>query len=99
MPQASTSMSAARGSQGPPMLTNNNLAINIYMMNVEAHLTTRAQDYRIPESAEKGKEATNPPNPLQIEKAVGEIMNHIPKGVFKNTSHNTNVGPTRTTPL
>jgi hypothetical protein len=42
------------------------------------------------ESLEKGKEAMNPPNPLQIEKAVGETT-HIPKGAFKKDSHNPNV--------
>jgi hypothetical protein len=42
------------------------------------------------ESDEKGKEATNPSNPLQIDKTVGEIMTRIPKGVFKKASHNPN---------
>jgi hypothetical protein len=49
-----------------------------------------AHNYRIPEFVEKGKEASNPLNPLQIEKMVREMMTHIPKGAFKNTSHNPN---------
>jgi hypothetical protein len=42
------------------------------------------------ESTEKGKEATNPSNPLKIEKGVVESMTRIPKGAFKKASHNTN---------
>jgi hypothetical protein len=42
------------------------------------------------ESAEKGKEASNPLPPLHIEKTMGETMTHIPKGVFKKDSHNPN---------
>jgi hypothetical protein len=95
MAQASTSSSMEGGSQGPPAPTNNNLTTNIYMMNVEANIATRARDYRMSESVEKGKEATNPPTPLQIEKAVGEMMTHIPKGVFKKASHNPNVRATQ----
>jgi hypothetical protein len=91
MAQASTSSSATGGSQGPPAPTNNNPTTNIYMMNVEANIATRARDYGMSESVEKGKEAMNPPTPLQIEKAVGEMMTHIPKGVFKKASHNPNV--------
>jgi hypothetical protein len=68
--------------------------VNIYMMNVEAHLATRARDYKIPDSAEKGSEATNPSTPLQIEKAVGETMTHIPKGAFKKDYHNPNARAT-----
>jgi hypothetical protein len=98
MAQASTSTSTEGGSQGPPP-TNNNPTTNIYMMNVEAHLETRARDYEMPESTEKGKEATNPSNPLQIEKALGETMTHIPKGVFKKASHNPNARVSQTTPL
>jgi hypothetical protein len=61
------------------------------MMNVDAHLSTRTHDYGMPESVEKGKEASNPLNPLQIEKTVGETMTHIPKGAFKKASHNPNM--------
>jgi hypothetical protein len=94
MAQALASTSAAEGSQGPPMPTNNNLVMNIYMMNVEAHLSTRTRDYRMLESFKKGKDATNPSNPLQIERAVGEPMARIPKGVFKKASHNPNAKAT-----
>jgi hypothetical protein len=90
MAQASTSSSMEGGSQGPPATTSNNPTTNIYMMNVEANIATRARDYRMSESVEKGKEATNPPTPLQIEKMAGETMTHIPKGAFKKASHNPN---------
>jgi hypothetical protein len=39
-------------------------------------------------SAGKGKEASNPPPALHIEKTMGETMTHIPKSAFKNSSHN-----------
>jgi hypothetical protein len=64
--------------------------MNIYMMNAEAHLTNRAQYYGMSKSVEKGKEATSPATPLQIEKVTGETMTHIPKGAFKKYSHNPN---------
>jgi len=94
MAQASTSMSVVGGSQGPPTPTNNSLAANIYMMNVVAHLETRAPDYGMSEYVEKGKEASNPLTPLQIEKTMGETMTRIPKDVFKKDSHNPNVRAT-----
>jgi hypothetical protein len=72
------------------MPNTNNGATNIYMMKFEANLQTRAHNYGMPESVEKGKEASNPLTPLQIEKTVGEMMTHIPKGVFKKDSHNPN---------
>ena len=90
MAQASASTSMTGGSQGPPAPTNNNPATNIYMMNVEANIETRVWDYRMSKSIEKGKEATNPPTPFQIEKVTGETMTHIPKGVFKKASYNPN---------
>jgi hypothetical protein len=40
------------------------------------------------ESVEKGKEATNPLIPIQIEKTVGETMKRILKATFKKASHN-----------
>jgi len=42
------------------------------------------------ESAEKGKEAKNPPVPLPNEKTMGETRTHIHKGAFKKYSHNPN---------
>jgi hypothetical protein len=60
------------------------------MMRSDAHLHTIAHNYRMPESVEKGKEASNSSPPLQIEKTVGETMTRIPKGVFKKASHNPN---------
>jgi hypothetical protein len=91
MAQASTSSSVEGGSQGPPASTGNTSVANVYMLKGDAHIATRTQDYRMSESAEKGKEATNPPVPLQIEKTMGETMTHIPKGAFKKDSHNPNV--------
>jgi hypothetical protein len=48
----------------------------------------------MPKSSKKGKKATNPPTPLQIEKEMGETMTHIPKGVFKKVAHNPNMRAT-----
>jgi hypothetical protein len=90
MAQASSSTNVPGGNQGAPMLNANNGATNVYMMRSDAHLQTRAHDYGMSESAEKGKEASNPPPPLHIEKTMGETMTHIPKGVFKKASHNLN---------
>jgi hypothetical protein len=42
MAQASTSSSAERGIQGPPMSTGNNSATNVYMLKGDAYITTRA---------------------------------------------------------
>jgi len=47
------------------------------------------------ESVEKGNEPTNPSNHLQIEKAVGETMTCIPKGMFKKASQNPNARATQ----
>jgi hypothetical protein len=69
--------------------------MNVYMMKGESYIATRAHDYRLPESTKKGKEATNPPVPLQIEKTMGETMTHIPKGAFKKASHNLNARATQ----
>ena len=90
MAQDSASTSMKWGSQWPPKPTNNNPATNIYMMNVEAHLTTKARDYGMSESVEKGKEATNSLITLQIDKEAGETLMHIPKGALKKASHNPN---------
>jgi hypothetical protein len=90
MAQASTSLIAEGASQGPIMTTNNNPSMNIYMMNLEDNIATRAQDYRMLEYFKKGKEATNPLNPLQIENSVSETMIRILKGAFKRDSHNLN---------
>jgi hypothetical protein len=65
------------------------------MMKGDAYISTRAHDYRNPSTSEKGKEAENPPLPLQIEKTLGETMTHIPKGAFKKYSHNPNTRATQ----
>jgi len=75
---------------GSPAPTSNNPDVNIYMMKSNANLSTKTYDYGMPESVDKGKEASNPLTPLQIEKTVGKAMNHIPKGAFKKASHNPN---------
>jgi hypothetical protein len=89
--QDSTSTSEAGGSQRPHVPTNNNPPVNIYMMNTDAHLLTRTHDYETSKFVKKGKDSTNPLNPLQIQKAVGETMTRIPKGAFKKASHNKNM--------
>jgi hypothetical protein len=90
MAQASTSSSTVGGSQGPPVSTGNTSAMNVYMLKGDTHIVTRSQDYGMPKTIEKGKEATNPSVPLQIEKKLGETMTRIPKGSFNKDSHNTN---------
>jgi hypothetical protein len=65
------------------------------MLKGEAHIATRAHDYGMPSTAEKGKEAENPSVPLQIERTMGETMTCILKGVFKKASHNPNVRATQ----
>jgi hypothetical protein len=88
--QASSSTNTSGGNQGSLAPNTKNGATNIYMMKSNARLQTRAHNYGMIESVEKGKEASNPPPPLQIEKTVGETMTHIPKGAFKKASHNLN---------
>jgi hypothetical protein len=49
----------------------------------------------MPKYVEKGKEASNPLPPLQIENTMGETMTCIPKGAFKKDSHNPNAMATQ----
>jgi hypothetical protein len=65
--------------------------MNIYMMNVDVHLSNKTRSYGMLESVENGKDASNPLT-LEIEKIVGETMTHIPKGALKKDSHNPNAG-------
>jgi hypothetical protein len=52
-------------------------------------------DYGMPNAFEKGKEAKNPPLPLQIEiRCWDETLTRIPKGAFKKASHNPNARAT-----
>jgi hypothetical protein len=90
--QASTS--AERGSQGPPLSSNNPASANVYMMKGDAYISTRAHDYNKLSTSEKGKEAKTPSLPLHIEKTLGETMTRIPKGAFKKVSHNPNARAT-----
>jgi hypothetical protein len=64
--------------------------MNVYMMKGDAYISTRAHDYKMLSTFEKGKEAGNPTLPLQIENTLGETMTCIPKGMFKKYSHNPN---------
>jgi hypothetical protein len=60
------------------------------MMKGDAYIANRAHDYRMSETAEKGKEVVNPFFPLHIGKTMGETMTCILKGAFKKYSHNPN---------
>lgn len=71
MAQASLSMNALGGNQGALVPNANNIATNIYMMRSYVHLQSRSHNYIMPEFVEKGKEASNPLHPLQIENIVG----------------------------
>jgi hypothetical protein len=85
--QDSSSTNTPGGNKGSPTLNVKKRATNIYMMKSKANLQTKAHNYGMPESFEKGKEASNPLSPLQIENTMGETMTHIPKGAFKKDSH------------
>jgi hypothetical protein len=69
--------------------------MSVYIMKGDTYIETRAHDYRMSETAEKGKEVIKPSVPLQIEKTMGETMTRIPKGVFKKASHNPNARATQ----
>jgi hypothetical protein len=88
MTQASSSIN--EGSQGPPPSSSNPSAMNVYMMKGDAYIQNRAQDYRMSETAEKGKEVVNLFVPVHIEKTMGETMTRILKGAFNKASHNPN---------
>jgi hypothetical protein len=61
------------------------------MLKGDAYIETRAHDYEMPNTAEKGKAYENPSVPLQIEKTMGETMTHILKGAFMKALHNPNM--------
>jgi hypothetical protein len=65
--------------------------VNVYKIKGDAFILTRAHDYSKPSTSEKGKEAEIPSLPLQIKNTLAETMTCIPKGMFKNASHNPNV--------
>jgi hypothetical protein len=83
------------GSQGPPSSSSNPASANVYMMNGDAYISTRAHDYNNPSTSKKGKEAEIPSLPLHIENTLGKTLTHIPKGVFKEASHNPNTRATQ----
>jgi len=58
------SLSVDGRSQGPPLSSSNPSAVNIYMMKGDAYIETRAHDYKMPNTVEKGKEVVNPYVPL-----------------------------------
>jgi hypothetical protein len=76
------------GSQGPPSLTSKPLTLNVYMLKGEAHISTRAHDYRMPSNVEKGKESENPYVPLHIERTMGETKTQILKWEFNKALYN-----------
>jgi hypothetical protein len=78
------------GNQEPCSPLNNPASANVYMVRGDTFISTRAHEYSKPSTSDKGKEAGLPSLPLQIEKMLGEIMTHIPKGAFKKASHNPN---------
>jgi hypothetical protein len=65
------------------------------MLKGDAHIATRAHNYGMPSTVEKGKEAENPYVPLQIKRMMGDTITHISKGAFKKASHNPNVRVTQ----
>jgi hypothetical protein len=76
------SLSTDGGSQGPPASSSNPSFANIYMMKGDAYIVTRAHDYGMSKSTEKGKEATNPLVPLHIERIDGRNNDtHPERGV------------------
>jgi hypothetical protein len=79
--QASASTEGSSHENFPP--PNNSSSANVYMVKSDAFIVTGAHDYSKPSASEKRKEAEIPSLPLQIEKALGETMNRIPKGAFK----------------
>jgi hypothetical protein len=91
MVEASSSTSMVESIQGPPVPTTNTMVINIYMMNVKAHLSTSSYDYETSKSVKNKKDAANPSTPFQIKKVMGKEMTCIHKGVFKKDSRNPNV--------
>jgi hypothetical protein len=92
MTQASSSTDG--GSQGPPPSSSNPWVVKFYLMKGDNYIETRAHDYEIPKTNEKGKEAISSSIPLWIDNMMGETMARIPKGVFKKSSHNLNVRTT-----
>jgi len=64
-------------------------------MRENAHIQTKAHDYRMLESPEKGKEAPDPFRPLHIKKKMGETMTQIPKSAYKKYFHNPNARATQ----
>jgi len=70
MAQASSSVNTPWGNQRDPVLNGNNRAANVYMMRSDVDIQTKAHDYRMLESADKGKEASNPSPTLHIDNIV-----------------------------
>jgi len=53
------------------------------MLKGDAHIATRAHDYKMSNTTKKGKEAINPYVPLHIENMMGKTMTRILKGEFR----------------
>jgi hypothetical protein len=84
------SLNVDGGSQRPPSSSINLSNSNVCMLKGESHIATRAHDYEMPSTIEKGKKDEKTYVPLQNERTMGEKMTYIPKGVFKKDSHNPN---------
>jgi hypothetical protein len=65
-----------------------NMLINLKLMDV--YFSTRSYNYDNPYSTKKGKKDLEDQAPLHIKKPEKERTPHIPKGVYKWTTHNPN---------
>jgi hypothetical protein len=76
--------------QNESLLDQTMSLISIVNHKKEIDLSTKAHNYGNPESMFKEKENFDPHNSLHIENPKKETMACIPKGVYKNVSHNLN---------
>ena len=76
---------------GPP-----NIGPQIYMMESDVNIQTRAKNYDITWNESKVKEPlASSSSPLQIERPTYEIMLHPLKSSIKRTTHNPNAQATQ----
>lgn len=70
---------------------SSNIGPQIYMMESDVNIQTRAKNYDIIGNESKGKEPlTSLSSPLQIERLTSEMVMYPPKVVIKHTTHNLN---------
>jgi hypothetical protein len=87
---SSNAKNVVSGSQNPLTQDGDNLCI--HMVKSEVNVATWSRDYSSPQIV-PGLESPPPPEmPLQIKKP--EPPHHIPKGVFKGSTHNPNARAT-----